>query len=249
MEQSIKALVESQMAALTVTPTTPQQTEANTSSLENPLPQPESGTALSEAPKGDFNSRYFKLERRDQETVIMIQEAERWAKAVMRNKGAEKIFILAGANGVGKTSVLKGMKKYFSACRMEVWRKGYWGTAKNDAPASVEFVEWSAVSDIDQRDYPLLWEELVEPSILLLDDIGAEVDKFKSGAACKNLASLLSHRVGKYTATSTNILPAQWTAQWDKRVADRLARNSTVVCLSHSTSYALRTARPVHNDP
>jgi DNA replication protein DnaC len=67
-----------------------------------------------------------------------------------------------------------------------------------------------------------------------LDDIGAEVDEFKSGKATERLASLLEHRMHKYTLFTTNIDRKQWSIRWDKRVASRLHHKTLVVTLNGS---------------
>jgi hypothetical protein len=63
------------------------------------------------------------------------------------------------------------------------------------------------------------------------------MDPYKSGLPAVLLAMLLSARERKWTMMTTNIAPEGWAARWDKRVEDRLYRNSRQVILREATSY------------
>jgi len=67
--------------------------------------------------------------------------------------------------------------------------------------------------------------------LLLLDDVGAEVDRYKSGEPTERLRALLDARAGHFTVISTNLPPAMWSIRYDARVEDRMLRNSIIVDL------------------
>ena len=76
-------------------------------------------------------------------------------------------------------------------------------------------------------------------TLLIVDDIGAESDRFKSGKSTDALAYLLTRRQGRgFTMLTTNIAPTAWASRWDARVEDRLLRKSTVVDMSECPSWA-----------
>jgi DNA replication protein DnaC len=99
---------------------------------------------------------------------------------------------------------------------------------------SVAFYEWRDIGmteRMDERSF-LTWLETADAeSLLVLDDIGTETDRFKSGDATCRLCDLLNRRENKFTVLTTNIPPADWLAHWDARVSDRLLRNSAVVLI------------------
>lgn len=94
---------------------------------------------------------------------------------------------------------------------------------------SITFVEWSEIAVEDKRDDDLLFQEATKSDILLLDDIGSEIDKFKTNEPKERLRRLLGEREGKYTAITTNIPQENWNSVWDDRVEDRLLRGNAIV--------------------
>lgn len=187
-----------------------------------------------------FNGRWFGMEISDREVFRMTQAAEQFAKGCIGNrKDAPKTFVLSGKNGTGKTKILRGMHRYFDAARITCYEMGLWAKA----PPQVDFVEWVRVAQVDPFEDERYFEELCQPDILLLDDIGAETDPFKSATANSNLALLLGRREPKWTALTTNILPEDWVARWGKRVTERLHRHSTIVTIRKATSWSLARAK------
>ena len=72
---------------------------------------------------------------------------------------------------------------------------------------------------------------------LVIDDIGAESDRYKSGEAIDKLCQILSRREGMFTVVTTNVEPSNWSALLDARVADRLLRKSVVVDMFEVPSF------------
>jgi DNA replication protein DnaC len=66
--------------------------------------------------------------------------------------------------------------------------------------------------------------------MLLLDELGGGHDPSRVGV--DKLCQVLSRRETRWTLITTNILPAAWEQAFDRRVASRLLRNSTLVDLS-----------------
>lgn len=106
---------------------------------------------------------------------------------------------------------------------------------------AVSFIEWSTASTpekLDERSWIERLSEIDADSLVVVDDIGSEVDRFKTGANIERLCMLLNRRAGKFTIITTNHAPETWHQVWDARVSDRLLRNSEVVrmkCSSYST--------------
>lgn len=113
------------------------------------------------------------------------------------------------------------MAKYLSAASFVAWEKGNW-----PRPFTVSFINWTDIACEDREDEDMLFREALECDVLLLDDIGTEVDKFKTQEPKERLRILLGAREQKYTATSTNVPVAKWGEVWDQRVEDRLLRGN-----------------------
>lgn len=140
--------------------------------------------------------------------------------------------ILAGETGVSKTHTLKRIMALFRSWGMSIWMRG-WGHCP-----SIQFIEWSSIATQDSKDHDFLFEDACECDILLLDDLGSEIDKFKSNEPIERLRFLLGRREKKITAITTNVPVSMWPQKWDQRVNDRLFRgNSTVVDLFGVPSY------------
>lgn len=121
------------------------------------------------------------------------------------------------------------------------WKKG---------PPQVRYADWNRWANLDVADEGdnLAFEDLCEPDVLFLDDVGAEPDRYRSGLALANLTSLLSRREHRWTALTMNYLPETWVGtetvpgRFGKRVGDRLFRDSTIVALRSTPSWALSHA-------
>ena len=73
-------------------------------------------------------------------------------------------------------------------------------------------VTWSDIASEDRSDNDLLFTEATESDVLLLDDFGAEVDKFKSNEPRERARKLLSSREKKITLITTNIPVENWVS-------------------------------------
>lgn len=75
-----------------------------------------------------------------------------------------------------------------------------------------------------------LVQDCMSIPVLVIDELGGGHDPSRVGV--DKLCQILSHRENKWTVITTNILPAAWEENFDRRVASRLLRNSTIVDLS-----------------
>ena len=89
---------------------------------------------------------------------------------------------------------------------------------------------WSDIADATSEQKGGLFTDTSTADLLSIDDVGSEVDQFRSGRPTENLREMLEvrhHRRG-FTIITTNIPPGEWATRWDSRVADRLIRKSYV---------------------
>lgn len=153
-----------------------------------------------------------------------------------KRKRARRL-VLAGRSGCGKTQLAKALYTWATSASMLAYQKRFW-----PSPPGVGFLLWQEVCDRleDSRSsmVELLADAVAEP-LLLVDDIGAESDRFKSGKGVDALGYLLTRRQDSgFTMLTTNIPPDEWHSRWDERVRDRLLRESTVVDMSECPSWS-----------
>jgi len=204
-----------------------------------------------------FNARWFGLSPYTAEIVQLVTQAEKWGRDCMACRQLElgglkatpKLLVICGNNGTGKSKTLRGLFDYFRACRMEAWGRGFWKLG----PPDVKLADWSrwATLPLTEADGGRpLFEDLFDPDVLLLDDVGVDTDRFRSGEALVNLTTLLTRREGKWTALTTNYLPETWVGtdaapgRFGKRVGDRLYRDSVIVAIRSTKSWALTQRKP-----
>lgn len=193
----------------------------------------------------EFNRDYCRLELCSPEVLDMVSTAAEWMANCLANiQGGPRLLVLCGNNGTGKTRVLRGLQDFLKRGRIDAWAAGWW--PKN--PPEVRYADWTRWANLDPSrtdEERMAMEDLNNPEVLLLDDIGAEVDRYKSGLALANLCDLLTARAWKWTAVTTNYLPENWVGtetapgRFGKRVGDRLFRASLIVCLRTTPSWAL----------
>lgn len=142
------------------------------------------------------------------------------------------LLVMCGDNGCGKTHTAKGIFGYCQAVGGMAWESGHWKGHR--IPASV-FQDWSTLADTN--DYTGRWLDLIDAQLTVIDDVGAEVDKFRSAVPKENLRRMLGEREGRFTVVTTNTPPDQWREQWDARVEDRLHRKSEIIELANTPSF------------
>jgi len=133
------------------------------------------------------------------------------------------LLVVAGENGIGKTMLAKAVHTYCDGVAFSAWDHGYW--------SRVPKVEMIRVAPFIAKfeTQACRMEDLISADMLILDDMGAEVDKFKSGEPTAILTELLDGRSGKFTFITTNVPQPQWKVRWDNRVDDRLRRHAAYI--------------------
>lgn len=172
-----------------------------------------------------WRAKWIGLDESHPDLIAMAEAARQFCARFFRNdRTGPTLLVLAGRQGTGKTHTAEGILRWASAMGpslLECW---------HDRIPSKEHCEWSDLAGMDPSDPDGRWIDVCNADILALEDIGAEADRYRSGAPTENLRKILSARKRKFTVVTTNIGPKQWAERWnDNRIEDRLYRNSVIV--------------------
>lgn len=170
----------------------------------------------------EWAERVLKVKRYHPKHDAMCIEVHRIAMDWFNRRGPRCV-VLCGESGVGKTMVMRNLYAWCGAVKITAWQRGGWP----GNPPQSWMVYWPDVvaSYQDQGKWDDLLPSLAEPSILFMDDVGRESDRFKSGDNKRILLSVLSHRQYKWTVVSTNKHPSKFPEDWDFATEDRIYRN------------------------
>ncbi len=163
----------------------------------------------------------------------MADCVENWCRRVQANDRSSLSLVLAGVFGCGKTKALRDAYRYVHAIYMDVW------PSKWPKPINIIRIDFPAfVHEVAINDNQGHYEDVRAGDVVFIDDIGAEEDRFRSGAPARLLGDLLGALESKFTFITTNIEPAGWRDRWDGRVEDRLIRRNAVICNLWLPEYA-----------
>jgi DNA replication protein DnaC len=182
----------------------------------------------------NWQTKWLRLEARFDGVQQLADEVEAFMGRFVRNDQDRRLLFVSGESGTGKTHCALAAFAFARAVAHHAWVEGHW----IGGPPSVTFVRWSefieSESDGVERDAR-------DIGLTILDDVGSESDRYRSGVGVDKLCQLLDARAKKnrFTFITSNYGVEEW-AERDTRVADRLLRNSVRVPLDGVTSWALR---------
>lgn len=138
------------------------------------------------------------------------------------NQKKMRVITLTGDTGVGKTFIARKMYRWALKAGCWGYQNEFW---KHDIPGAW-MVYWPDV--MAKRSDGAAWDDLLtdltEHSLLILDDVGRESDRYKSGENIQAFLSILSARINRWTVITTNKRPERFASDWDPAVEDRLYR-------------------------
>ena len=146
--------------------------------------------------------------------------AEGWIKAAANNDPAAKSrwLVLSGATGVGKTHALRKAYQFLRNHSGDLWPRPY------PTPPGVVSYTWSRVIQRERFDWDDIEVETQRARMVLIDDLGTEVDRFKTGEPAERLRVILDLCAGKWLLITTNVPKAKFADVFDVRVQSRLER-------------------------
>jgi DNA replication protein DnaC len=200
-------------------------------------PQPLSPPCRDAEDESRWIKSWLGLDLYTEPVVAMANAVCQWCKSVLTHD-AGFLLILAGDTGTGKTHCIDGARRWSRDSHIAGWERGKW-----DNPWSSAYADWPSIIDsLVNDEKPELWDEIVSSDVVFVDDIGSEVDRFRSGQPTEMLRRFLGFREGRFTMATTNIRLEDWPKRWDLRVNDRLLRRSRISTTFGVPSYAIRKA-------
>jgi hypothetical protein len=88
---------------------------------------------------------------------------------------------------------------------------------------SCKFATWSTVAELEKYGFDDWMDEAKESAWIVLNDVGSEVDRYKSGEPAERLRRVVDLARTKWMLISSNVPKSKWHQAFDARVADRLA--------------------------
>ena len=141
-----------------------------------------------------------------------LESAARFCAAWFRHDVSRQPWlILGGQAGCGKTTISERCLKWMRGHNTDAghqWSPWLW--------------DWSYVAGMERAEWEKVSRDGIEASCLIVDDLGAEFDRFKTGEPVARLRSIIEQRANRFTLFTTNVLRREWESVWDARVADRL---------------------------
>jgi len=166
----------------------------------------------------EFRAKVIRLNESTLGASRLGKFTEAWIKASAQDKRDKGTWmVLAGPPGAGKTHSLKAAYKFLANHAIDLWHEGYW---KN--PPNILWATWSRVVALDKDEWEDWLYDLRRSSIIILDDVGSEVDKYKTGEPAERLRVVLDIAEHRWMLISTNVMPKQWETAFDRRVHSRL---------------------------
>lgn len=183
-------------------------------------------------PNENWNAKWLKLQTGSHPKLKEMElEAGKFCFEMWANPLQGRMLLLAGANGTGKTHCAKAVHRW--VCKVGYGKK-WIDTDNNTYARSVSlsslYWHWPELLDCFKRGMWDLLDDMITTPCLVLDELGGGHDPSEVGV--DKLCQLLSRREKKWTLLTTNVTPAAWEQKFDRRIASRFFRNSTLIDLS-----------------
>lgn len=190
-------------------PKSPQGVTGSWSSLES---------CLSEDDSPEFRRQFIGLdETRHAKAAALARWTERWIKAAATNAKPSRWVVFCGKAGSGKSHALRAAHAFLRAHGGALWPR--WWKA---GPPGVRMATWSKVVSVGPGHWADFEEEVHAARFVLLDDVGSETDRFKSGEPAERLRLVLDLCRTKWLLISTNLTRETFAKAFDSRIQSRL---------------------------
>lgn len=152
---------------------------------------------------------------------MMAVWLESFLRAACRNnrdKGTG--LVISGPCGTGKSHGIKRISRYLSSYSIDIYAAGKW--ARGGRIPEPCYAVWSKKVALDHGAFEDWFQDAQDSAWIILDDVGSEVDRFKSGEPSERLRRVLELARQRWMLISTNVPPDKWDEAFDGRCASRM---------------------------
>lgn len=172
----------------------------------------------SESP--EFRRKVIKMDEVwDPRALRLAQFAEGWIKRAARGEPPQ-LRVLVGPVGTGKTTALLRARAFLESHACDIYDCGY---CAPDRIPSCMYASWPKRATMDARQFDDWFDDASAAQWIILDEVGGETDRYRSGEAVERLQRTLRLAKTKWMLVSTNVPIKLWSERFDERVADRLS--------------------------
>lgn len=178
---------------------------------------------LSDPMPDNLRKAMMRLDESDPKVAKMSNACARFARRyALNDRSVGTWLVLAGQTGSGKTHAARRVHHFATAYAIDIRTSGNWNHVRNGLNPT--FLDWSDVCAADKEAGfdKFMEDNVADATLVILDDIGSETDKFKDGSRSDRLRRFLSACERKWLLITTNASRAALGSVYDARVMDRL---------------------------
>lgn len=185
-------------------------------------------------PNGKWNAKWLNLKTKHHPKLNQLEkEVGRFCFGCWSQPTQGRLLVLAGNNGTGKTHCAHAVQRWIGNVGHG---KQFVKRVNHITSLDCLFWHWPALLDQLKNGQWDLVDDMFEATVLVIDELGGGHDPSRVGV--DKLCQILTRRETMWTLVTTNTTPASWEEIFDRRVASRLFRNSTLIDLSDVPDYS-----------
>lgn len=149
----------------------------------------------------------------------LLDAAEWYVRALRGPERSPVNLVLSGSSGSGKSHVARRILKFAQGYGCEII------TAKVISHWATVWIDWTLAAEADEEsDFAEVRRQTDDATMVVLDDVGSEADRFKNGVPGSRLRRVLTdcENRRKWLVVTTNMSQKEALEAYDVRVADRL---------------------------
>lgn len=185
--------------------------------------------------RNEWQRKWLTMDAYSPDIQILADFVEAFAGRFAHYSKQNRHAVVVGATGIGKTHAAKKLVAWAEKLKITLYYQHTWKKIPR-----IEFFQWNAIALLSRPEFQLWVNDRTETDLIVLDDVGAESDTFKSGEPTARLGEFLDTFSERWLFVTTNIPVEKWNSVWDARVADRLFRNSQILTMKEKNSYAIQ---------